>query len=127
MQKPENMLVCLSPSISIHESSAHFLHPQQSCSWNFLFGIVWESDKSPGKIHKGNNSAVVYMFSGNHGWPQPQLHGELHRRLLQHIMGVGANMLHKTEVMKTGRVQAPQFTVINSRWIKGGNKGDHTA
>lgn len=104
VQKPENMLVCLSQSVAIRENSAHFLCSQEPCGWNFLFGIVWGSDKRPGKIHEVNNSAVVYMLSSNHGWPQPQPHGELHCWLVQHIMGVGANMLHKTEVMKTGRV-----------------------
>lgn len=95
----------LSHSVPIRESSAHFLHPQQPRDWNFLFGIVWESDKSPGKIHKGNNSAVVYMLSGNHSWPQPQLHGELHCWLVQHITQVGANTLHKTGGIKTGRTR----------------------
>lgn len=49
----------------------------------FFFGIVWESDKSPGKIHEGINSAVVYIFNGNHSWSQPQLHGELRCWLAQ--------------------------------------------
>lgn len=65
-------------SFSLHsmcESSDHFLGPQQPCGWSFLFGAVWESDKSAGKIPEGNYSAAVRILSGNHSWPLPQLQG----------------------------------------------------
>jgi len=72
-------------------------------------------------------SSVVYVLGGNHSWPQPQLHGELHRWLVQHVTGAGANTLHRTEVRKAEKGWAPLLTRVNSHWIKGGNKGDHTA